>query len=124
MGGMCLATMVNGTEWTKRTMVGLTILWVVCVVAAVPVALFSMFMFDAPGSDKNPLTIALAASLWSFPVLAAASPLASWIARVAGAARVSKLLMAAPALSIVAVIASWVALELLCGGSFACHSRW
>ncbi len=42
-------------------------------------ALTSFFLFDAPGSDKNPATILLFCSAVTFPLLCLVSVVLSWI---------------------------------------------
>ena len=75
--------------WKKATMLGLTAFWLVSAIPGGVLAFTTVFMFDAPGSDANPLTIALAASFWSFPGLAVLAPVGSWVARFGGSARVA-----------------------------------
>lgn len=87
---------------------------------ASPVGLFaSFFLFDAPGSF-NPVVIALALSLWSFPVTAiigGMNGIGSWRARNLRSA----LGWTALAYSSVVLfaIAYWL-LETLCDGKFQC----
>lgn len=52
---------------TKAVIGGATVLWVLLGGLGVLPALFSCMMFDAPGSENNWATIALAYSLMSFP---------------------------------------------------------
>lgn len=53
----------------KSIVWGTTIAWVVLGVVSVLPAMFAPMMFDAPGSEKNIATIALALSLVSFPIV-------------------------------------------------------
>jgi hypothetical protein len=56
-----------------------TVLWVALGLAAIIPALFSVMMFDAPGSEKNLAVRALAASLMGFPIVCGFSVAKSWL---------------------------------------------
>jgi hypothetical protein len=87
---------------------------------ASPVGLFaSMFLFDAPGSF-NPVVIALALGLWSFPVTAAMggiNGIRGWRARNLRSALGWTALAYSSVLLL--AIALWL-LEAVCGGKFQC----
>lgn len=87
---------------------------------ASPVGLFaSLFLFDAPGS-LNPIVIALALALWSFPVTALVGGINGIRSSRAGNLR-SALGWTAFAYSSVVLlgIALWL-LEAICDGRFQC----
>lgn len=45
----------------------ISVLWILAGVAGLMPALFSVMLFDAPGSESNPATIALALAVATFP---------------------------------------------------------
>lgn len=45
----------------------ISVLWILAGVAGLIPALFSVMLFDAPGSESNPATIALALAVATFP---------------------------------------------------------
>ena len=61
-----------------------TVLWVGLGLFSVLPAMFSVMMFDAPGSDANPATWALFASVVSFPFVCGGAVATSWAAFRAG----------------------------------------
>lgn len=105
-----------------------TLVWAPAAAFGAFLAMFSVFMFDAPGSAENPWTIALAGSLAAFPVLCVASVLAVWpawlVARRWGADRARRLLWGAvaalPLIAVLVGIVAFVGLNAFCGGNFAC----
>lgn len=62
----------------KSLVLGATIAWTPLGVVSILPAMFSVMMFDAPGSEKNLATIALAASLMSLPVVCGIAVAMSW----------------------------------------------
>ena len=56
-----------------------TIVFGILGLLSLPLALTSFFLFDAPGSEKNPCTIALFISALTMPLNCAASMALSWI---------------------------------------------
>ena len=58
--------------------IGASIVWVPLGILSTVPAGFSVMMFDAPGADKNPATIALVFGLMSFPVACLFGVAISW----------------------------------------------
>jgi len=87
-------------------------------VAAVIPTMLSAMMFDAPGSESSPLTIALAIAVIAFPVLCFVGAVLPWKARNKGYAG---WFFGLPLLSAVAVGALFLAIDVLCGGSLVCR---
>jgi hypothetical protein len=95
-------------------------------------AMFTIFFFDAPGSTEAPFTILLAASIWSFPVLAlvgaAGAALlgftanrtendASYRVRVRAALAFTLL----PLISVAVGVVATILIMAVCDGSFVCR---
>jgi hypothetical protein len=76
-------------------------------------------MFDAPGSEKNPITRWLAYSIWSFIPLAVVSIAAAQIAGRLGYPRFAQVCSFLPVMSFVSGIAAMVTLQVVHGGRFA-----
>ena len=57
-----------------------SVVWGVSLFIGVFMAMMSVMMFDAPGSQNNPRVIAMFVSVVSFPVLCLVSILATWLA--------------------------------------------
>ena len=62
----------------KRIVVAATVAWALLGLASVIPAMFSVMMFDAPGSTSNLPTIALVASLMSFPFACVIALVEAW----------------------------------------------
>lgn len=88
-------------------------------VLGVFLAFTSLFLFDAPGSEKNPATIVLFFSAVTLPVACLASIALSWILylrrRFTGARVISML----PLLNLLTGALALIYLELFCGGRFS-----
>ncbi|MFO0601193.1 MAG: hypothetical protein U0228_38140 [Myxococcaceae bacterium] len=93
-------------------------------------AMFSVMLFDAPGSENNPYLLFAASGLWSAPVLCIVSILASWLAwglsrtkppEAQGPWRAVRVIAAClPLLSVVVTVVGFVLLQVKCGGSTRC----
>jgi len=57
---------------------GTTLVWIPLALASALPAMFAVMAFDAPGSERNPATIALVAATMSFPLVAIVAVLESW----------------------------------------------
>jgi|LakMenEpi03Aug12_release.lakeMendotaPanAssembly.Ray.scaffolds.fasta_scaffold2691842_1 hypothetical protein len=74
---------------------------------------FSVFMFDAPGSEESMLTYFLAASLWTYPLFHLAAVLGSKIAFAQGAPKLIVILLAKlPLLNVIWFLAGIVFIEI------------
>lgn len=56
-----------------------TVIWIAGAVIGLLPALMTPMMFDAPGSLENPVTVTLALSIATFPVVCAVAVLLSWL---------------------------------------------
>lgn len=104
--------------------------WGLSAVASLLPLMFSVMLFDAPGSENNPWLIALAGGLASFPVLCVVSIAASWIiwvvtrnwpaerATTGRWLRVGAALL--PLLSMLVMVIAVVGLQVRCSGDFRC----
>jgi uncharacterized membrane protein YbhN (UPF0104 family) len=81
-----------------------------------PVMMVPM-MFDAPGSESNPLVIILAAMMVAFPLLCLISAILPWLFWRKSFA---KWLFLPPILDLAAIVLMFVALEQFCHGQFRC----
>jgi hypothetical protein len=81
-----------------------------------PVIMLPM-MFDAPGSDSNPITIALVVVIAAFPVFCLIGSVLPWIFRRRSFAG---WLFFLPVVDLVLIVAAFFALGFFCGGRFAC----
>ena len=79
-------------------------------------ALFSFFLFDAPGSETNPATILLFCSALSFPVVCLASIALSWILYTRKRWRAACWAAFLPGLNLLAGAAALLFLEFFNGG--------
>ena len=107
--------------WPLRILlVLLIVLGGVGLLASLPVIIASMMMFDAPGSNANPLTWWLSLALTALPVAA----LAVIATSIAALRSFSRRRLVWP----LAILAGWLALvaiplallEITCDGQFAC----
>jgi hypothetical protein len=62
---------------TIITVCALSVLWVILSTFSRFLIYFTIFLFDAPGSDKNIVSLFLAYSVWYFPEICAVSILLS-----------------------------------------------
>jgi len=101
----------------KGLRIGLTILSILTAVMSMPMVMFSPMMFDAPGSENNPITQLLFYSVLAFPVLCLMGGILPWIfKRHPKSIWLYGLSGTAIGLFVVAI----VLLSVKCGGDFAC----
>jgi len=102
----------------------LSILWLLLLVpAGIFVAMPSLFLFDAPGSERSLLVAALFWSLVSFPVSLTAGGLLGLILSWSTSPRrfaLAKAAVCVPFGNIILGAAAVGLLQLLCQGSFSC----
>jgi ABC-type transport system involved in cytochrome c biogenesis permease component len=75
-------------------------------------------MFDAPGSQTNPLVLGLALSVVTFSVFCFLGAALPWILRKRPFARAFFLL---PLICLVLIAVCFFALDYFCAGQFYCH---
>jgi hypothetical protein len=100
-------------------------LWVVATVVSVfaafvsaAPAVMSFMLFDAPGSDSSPLTVALFFCALTLPLFCLAGAGVPWMFR---ATRMGTYLFLIPFVDIAAIVVVLVLMQTLCGGSFSCR---
>jgi glucan phosphoethanolaminetransferase (alkaline phosphatase superfamily) len=101
----------------KGLRIGLTILSILAAVMSMPMVMFSPMMFDAPGSENNPVTQLLFYSVLAFPVLCLMGGILPWIFKRHPK---SIWLYGLSGLAIGLLILAIVLLSIKCGGDFAC----
>ena len=78
-------------------------------------------MFDAPGSEDNPLTVALVAGLLASPIVLLASAALLATASARRGRRLTFLAFWLPGLLLAYLAAVTIALDRLCNGNFVCR---
>lgn len=101
----------------KGLRIGLTVLSILAALLSLPMVMMSPMMFDAPGSDNNPITQMMFYSLLAFPVLCLMGGILPWIFKRHA---ISIWLYALSGLAIGLFFASIVLLQIQCGGDFSC----
>lgn len=101
----------------KGLRIGLTILSILGAVMSMPLVMFSPMMFDAPGSDENPLTQFLFFSVLAFPVLCLMGGILPWKFKHNPK---SIWLYALSGLAVGLFVTAIVLLEAACDGDFNC----
>ena len=87
-----------------------------------PIALFlSIFMFDAPGSESNWITLLLAYAIWTYPIGILVGSILYWRNRTVSSISIlmfyTMVSLAPPSL----VFTFSTLLVIICDGQFACH---
>ena len=108
--------------WGPAWSIGLSVIWALMILPSLFLAFMTIFMFDAPGSEKNPITIVLALSLATLPLTLVVGFVASLILRnrPPGAQRTTAALALLPLANGAAFGFAWLLLGAICGGRFAC----
>mgnify|MGYP001627750256 CR=1 FL=1 len=101
----------------KGWRIGLTALSVLGALFSAPLVMMSPMMFDAPGSENNPLTQILFYSVLAFPVLCLMGGILPWVFK---RHRLGIWLYALSGLAIGLFVVAVVLLQIQCGGDFAC----
>jgi hypothetical protein len=86
--------------------------------ASIIPALFSVTMFDAPGSTENPATIALAIAVASCPFVCFGAISIAWSSFRAGRSGLAKLVVWAPIINLIVGGIAWNCLQTFYGGQF------
>jgi hypothetical protein len=114
-----LAVLTEGSLLMRRNIVWIA-LSLACLVAGLlsllPVAMLPM-MFDAPGSDANPLTWVLVATIAAFPLFCLVGAILPWCFRRTSFGR---WLFLFPVLDVALIAAAFFALGRYCDGRFSC----
>ncbi len=90
--------------------------WVVAGMLGLVVAAFSCMLFDAPGSENNPATVAVFFTLVSFPIVCAAAIAISWTLYSLRLHLAACMISLLPLVDILAVIAAIVCSSVFYGG--------
>lgn len=85
--------------------------------SAIP-ALFSVMLFDAPGSTENPATIALVAAIATCPIVCPAAVVGAWLFYRAGRNALAAIVIWSPILNVVVAAIAIYCLETFYGGKF------
>ena len=104
--------MNNKTLW-----IVLTVLWVLAAIPSAFMAMMSAFMFDAPGSEKNPIVWAL---MWSMVALPVAWILGAGIPWIFYKRGWGLWFFAIPLLNVAELGVAFILLDRVCGGQFSC----
>ena len=101
----------------KGLRIGLTVLSILAALLSLPMVMMSPMMFDAPGSDNNPITQMMFYSLLAFPVLCLMGGILPWVLK---RHPLSIWLYALSGLAVGLFFAAVVLLQIQCGGGFSC----
>lgn len=80
----------------------------------------SIFMFDAPESESNPLTVALAWSIWLYPIPILIGSIGYWINRKESSLSVSRNYTLISLIGPAAILFILALLVFVCQGQFSC----
>jgi hypothetical protein len=96
----------------------LSALWVLAALPSGLLALFSGLLYDAPGSESSPLTVALVRTMFTLPLAWLAGAGLPWVFRRSAFARWLFLL---PFLNLAVAGGLVIAIQVVCGGKLACR---
>jgi len=102
----------------RNWLIAATVLFAIGGLLSLLPAMMSGMMFDAPGSERNPATIAIFVSVISFPVVCVLSILVSWILYRCGRLEAALLASAAPLVNLLILAVALGCLNWLYGGHF------
>jgi hypothetical protein len=100
-----------------------TVIHVALAALSLVAALTTLFMFDAPGSEKNPYLLTMVWSIWLFPVACAIAIIVGWIAYFLKSLTLARLVFLLPIVNIIVGAIGFVLLSKICHGDFACGYR-
>lgn len=83
-------------------------------------ALMATMLFDAPGSQNNPFTWAMHASIVLYPLFAILCPMLSWLAHASGEKKRANLIMIGPLVPVATTIIADFFNDVICDGKFDC----
>lgn len=101
----------------KGLRITLTIVSILGAFLSLPMVMMAPMMFDAPGSESNPITQLMFYSLLALPALCLMGGILPWIFK---RHEISIWLYALSGLAIGLFFASVVLLQIQCGGDFSC----
>lgn len=107
----------GGWEWDLYLILLSIVVGVLGVLPAVP-ALFSVMMFDAPGSTSNPATIILFIATISFPLVCFGAIATAWELYRENRKWAGRLIFLSPTVNVIAFFAAYDCLEIFYGGKF------
>lgn len=104
----------NNKSYSKHkgaliTLIIATIFFSLAVIPAIYVAMMSVMLFDAPGSEKNPSVLAFFYSIVSFPVMCVVSNV-SWIFYALKLYKAAIIVSLSPLLSLLAMAICFLAM--------------
>jgi hypothetical protein len=82
--------------------------------------LASFFVFDAPGSEKNPYLLTMVWGIWLFPVTCAVAIAAGWIVYAMKQLKLARLVFLLPAVDFVVFLVGFTLVSTVCHGDFVC----
>jgi hypothetical protein len=86
-----------------------------------PLGIFgTMFMFDAPGSERNPITICLAISILAYPIPVLKGNAGFWRNRKEGSLAICKNYTLIGLIGPASILILVALLQVVCGGNFVC----
>ncbi|WP_240626527.1 hypothetical protein [Thalassospira lohafexi] len=101
----------------KGLRITLTIISILGALLSLPMVMMSPMMFDAPGSENNPITQLMFYSLLAFPALCLMGGILPWIFKRHA---ISIWLYALSGLAVGLFFAAVVLLQIQCGRNFSC----
>ena len=105
----------------KNLLLFLNMLFGIIGFLAIPMALMSVMMFDAPGSENNNYVWMAFWSMVALPFTCLISvACSSYIARHSQNYKKALLIALLPCIVIAVIILSFVLIQIYCGGSFSC----
>lgn len=108
-------------KWLVRLV---SLLWGVVLLPVSFMSMMSVMLFDAPGSETSVLTILLALSLTTAPLVLFVSCVGGlWISfsdRLVRKPRQAKILMLLPLINIIVFIIAFGLIEVVCNGELSC----
>ncbi|MEM8559599.1 MAG: hypothetical protein AAGG50_17400 [Bacteroidota bacterium] len=83
-------------------------------------ALSTAMMFDAPGSERNPITQMLALSILTYPIWPIVGNVLFWLKRSSAPTGWLVAFTAVSLLGYALIVGLFVLLDIVCDGNFAC----
>ena len=96
-----------------------TALWLPASMAATVLAMFSVMLFDAPGSTQALGTVTLAMAIWTFPPSCWLAILLSWAFFGQRNSQASLIAMGLPLLPIALGVFAWIWIDVMQRGQLA-----
>ena len=106
-------------ERARKFLIATTVVLCLVGLGGLALAVTSLFLFDAPGSEKNPATILLFVCALTLPVTSILSIAVPWIFYARKHYRAACLLALAPVLNLAGGAGALIWLEIFNGGRFS-----